>query len=73
MSKPALNVDELSPEERLQLIEELWDSLREKPESVPLTDAQREELNRRLDDLDESGPVIIPWEDVIQHTRTRPG
>ncbi len=27
MSKPALNIDDLSPEERLRLIEELWDSL----------------------------------------------
>ena len=41
MSKPALNLDDLSPEERLQLIEELWDSLSEKPEDVPLTDEQR--------------------------------
>ena len=29
MSKPALNIDSLSSEERLRLIEELWESLRE--------------------------------------------
>lgn len=71
MSKPALNLDGLSPEERLQLIEELWDSLSEKPKDVPLTDAQREELDRRLDDLDRSGPEGIPWEEVLQQIRTR--
>ena len=60
MSKPALNIDDLSPEERLRLIEELWDSLNEKPESVPLTNAQREELDRRLDDLENSGPKVSP-------------
>jgi len=39
MSKPALNIDDLTPEERLRLIEELWDSLNEKPGAVPLTNA----------------------------------
>jgi putative addiction module component (TIGR02574 family) len=71
MSKPALNLDDLSPEERLQLIEELWDSLRAKPEDVPLTNEQRGELDRRLDDLERSGPEGIPWEEVLQQIRTR--
>ena len=71
MSKPALNIDDLTPEERLRLIEELWDSLTEKPETVPLTDAQREELDRRLDDLERSGPEGIPWDEVLQHIRSR--
>jgi putative addiction module component (TIGR02574 family) len=51
MGKPALNIGDLSPEERLRQIEELWDSLEENPGTVPLTNAQREELDRRLDDL----------------------
>ncbi len=72
MSKPAVNIDELSPEERLRLIEELWDSLSETPGAVPLTDAQREELDRRLDDLERSGPEGIPWEEVFQQIRARP-
>ncbi|MGH7253251.1 MAG: addiction module protein, partial [Nitrospiraceae bacterium] len=54
--KPTLNIDDLSIQERLQLLEQLWDSLRETPGAVPLTDAQREELDRRLDDLERSGP-----------------
>ncbi|MGH7872830.1 MAG: addiction module protein [Candidatus Binatia bacterium] len=72
MSKSALNIDELSPEERLRLIEELWDSLNEKPGTVPLTNAQREELDRRLDDLDRSGPEGIPWDQVLRQIRSRP-
>jgi putative addiction module component (TIGR02574 family) len=71
MSKLALNIGELSPEERLRLIEELWDSLNEKPGTVPLTDAQREELDRRLDDLDRSGPEGIPWDQVLEQIRSR--
>jgi len=71
MTKPALNIGDLSPEERLRLIEELWDSLNEKPGNIPLTNAQREELDRRLDDLDRSGPEGIPWEQVAQQIRSR--
>ncbi len=71
MSKPALNIGDLSPEERLRLIEELWDSLSDNPGAVPLTDAQREELDRRLDDLERSGPEGIPWDQVLQQVRSR--
>ncbi|HEY7217659.1 MAG TPA: addiction module protein [Candidatus Binatia bacterium] len=71
MSKPALNINDLSPEERLRLIEELWDSLNETPESVPLTSAHREELDRRLDDLERSGPEGIPWDQVLRQIRFR--
>ena len=71
MSKPTLNIGELSPEERLRLIQELWDSLDEQPETVPLTSAQREELDRRLDDLERSGPEGIPWDQVLQQIRSR--
>ena len=71
MSKPALNIGEMSPEERLRLIEELWDSLNEKPGTVPLTNAQREELDRRLDDLERSGPEGIPWDQVLQQIRSQ--
>jgi putative addiction module component (TIGR02574 family) len=37
----------LSVADRLQLLEAIWDSLIETPESVPVTDGQRKELERR--------------------------
>jgi putative addiction module component (TIGR02574 family) len=69
--KPPLNIDDLSIEERLHLLEQLWDSLRETSGAVPLTNAQREELDRRLDDLERSGPEGIPWEEVLRRIRKR--
>ena len=67
-----VDIANLSAEERLRLLEELWDSLSATPEAVPLTSAQREELDRRLDELDRDGPTGIPWEDVLRriHSRT---
>ena len=61
----------LSPEERLQLLDALWESLSATPEAIRLTNAQREELDRRLDELDREGPSGIPWEDVIRRIRQR--
>jgi putative addiction module component (TIGR02574 family) len=37
----------LNVKERLALIEEIWDSIAAHPEAVPLTAAQRNELDRR--------------------------
>jgi len=63
MSEPAIDIGRLSPEQRLRLLEQIWDSLSD--DDVPLTSAQREELDRRLDDLDRDGPRGIPWEEVL--------
>ena len=52
-----------------ETVEELWDSLCEAPEAVPLTDAQRAELDRRLDDLEQEGPTGIPWDEVVRRIR----
>ena len=61
----------LTPEERLTLLEELRDSLAATSQVVPLTQAQRAELDQRLDDLDREGPVGIPWEELLSRIRAR--
>ena len=71
MSKRSVDISSLTPEERLGLLEELWDSLAAAPEAVPLTDAQRAELDRRLDDLEREGPLGIPWDEVLSRIRSR--
>jgi len=40
---------QLPPNERLKLVEEIWDSLAVTPEDVPVPDWHKEELDRRLD------------------------
>ena len=39
----------LSPDERMQLVEDIWDSIAADQAALPLTDEQRVELDRRLD------------------------
>ena len=52
----------LSPEERLALIGQLWDSLRDA--DVPLPEAQRVELARRLSTLDQDRTKAVTWEQL---------
>lgn len=63
----AIDIASLSPEERLQLLDALWESLSATPEAIPLTSAQQKELDRRLDELDREGPTGIPWEEVLRN------
>lgn len=60
VSRPAVDIQQLTPAERLDLIELLWDSLSE--DDIPVTEAQRNELEHRLDALDREGPIGVPWE-----------
>lgn len=71
MSRPEFDISALTAEERLSLRDELGESLGATPDAVPLTDAQREELDRRLDDLDADGPVGIPWDEVLSRLHNR--
>ena len=67
----AIDIATLSPEERLELLEQLWDSLSSRPDAVPMTKPQREELDRRLDELDREGASGIPWEEVQRRVSSR--
>jgi len=66
-----IDIATLSPEERLKLLEQLWDSLSSSPDAVPMTKPQREELDRRLDEMDREGPGGIPWEEVQRRISSR--
>lgn len=54
----------LGVKERLQLIEEIWDSIASHPEAVPLTAAQRKELDRRKREHRRDPSQAKPWSEV---------
>ena len=68
MGHPAINLDELTPEAQLELLDEIWDRLSRNPSAVPLTEAQRTELDSRLDELEDDlragRDLGEPWEEV---------
>jgi putative addiction module component (TIGR02574 family) len=64
----------LSPEERIRLAEDLWDSIAVAPENLPsLTQTQIEEIDRRLAEHDRDPSTAIPWEEVKARIRSRLG
>jgi putative addiction module component (TIGR02574 family) len=67
----SLGLDRLSPEERLTLVEELWDSIAADGAAITLTAAQRAELDRRLAELDASPDAGTPWLDVKASIKAR--
>lgn len=61
----------LSVPERIQLVEDIWDSVAEVPESVTLTDEQKAELDRRLDAYHQNPDEGSPWGVVRERIRSR--
>ena len=55
----------LSVSERIQLVEDIWDSIAaEAPDTVELSEAQKAELHRRLAAHRADPSSAIPWEQV---------
>jgi putative addiction module component (TIGR02574 family) len=74
----AMNVNDgsifdLTPPEKLQLVEDLWDDLAATPEVVPLHDWQKDELARRKANLLNNPSSGLSWEEVKRRIRSRYG
>lgn len=65
MSQPRPDFLNLSVAERIQLAEDIWDSIpADDPESVTLTLAQLHEIQTRLQAHDQDPATALPWEQV---------
>ena len=62
----------LSPSERLWLMEQIWESLAAEPDALPLSDLQREELDRRIEAYERKPLDVLTWEEVRTQLE-RPG
>lgn len=65
------NFRNLPLDERIRLVEDLWDSIAADQNALPLTPGQRIELDRRIDAYEADGRRGRPAEDVIAEIRTR--
>lgn len=63
-SLQALGIDRFSVEDRLRLVQEIWDSIAAEVEQSSLTEAQRQEVDRRLAAHRANPQAAIPWEQV---------
>ena len=58
-------------DERIRIVEDLWDSIARDQRALPLTQDQVAELDRRLDAFEIDGDLGRPARDVISEIRKR--
>jgi putative addiction module component (TIGR02574 family) len=73
MNPTGPSIFDLSPAEKLQLVEDLWDDLASTPESVPVHDWQKLELTRRKTNFLKNAAPGLSWEETKQKVRGRYG
>ena len=65
----ALGIDRMSREQRIALVQEIWDTIAAESPPPLLTEAQRLELQRRVAEDDANPDDLIPWEQVKAEAR----
>jgi putative addiction module component (TIGR02574 family) len=68
----SLGIDQLSVAQRILLVEEIWDTIAEQETDIPLTDAQRQDLERRIANYEANPKAGSTWEEVKARLRQRP-
>ena len=65
------SIFDLSPSEKLQLVEDLWDDLAAAQDTVPVHDWKKRELARMKANLLKNPASALSWEDVRRQVRAR--
>jgi len=73
MTVSTSTVFDLTPAEKLQLVEDLWDDLSTNPHSVPIHDWQKLELKRRKQALESNLDTTTTWEEAKDWIRAHHG
>jgi putative addiction module component (TIGR02574 family) len=62
-------LETLPAEERLRLVELIWESLAAKPSEVPLSDAHRAVIHERVAEHQRSPDDVVSRQEVLAHAR----
>jgi putative addiction module component (TIGR02574 family) len=64
-----LGIDQMSVAQRILLVEEIWDSIALEEAEIPLTEAQRQDLERRIAAYEANPKAGSSWEEVKARLR----
>lgn len=64
-----VSIFDLSPAEKLQLVQDLWDDLAATPEDVPIHEWQKQEVARRKANLQKNPAAGLEWDQVKRNIR----
>lgn len=70
-SNKTIDYSHLNVEERIRLAQEIWDSIGDEGAVIEPTEAQKAELDRRLQRHRENPEEGSPWEEVEERLRNR--
>ena len=73
MNPSAESIFDLSPSEKLQLVQDLWDDLAATPDAVPVHEWQKQELARRNANIQKNPASALAREEVKRRVRVRDG
>jgi putative addiction module component (TIGR02574 family) len=68
----SLGIEQLSIAERLLLVEEIWDSIASEEGDIPVTEAQKQDLERRLALYQQNPNTGSTWEEVKARLQGQP-
>lgn len=61
----------LSIPERIQLVEDIWDTIATEAEAIELTEAEKRIIDERLEAYHRNPDLSSPWEDVYKKILSR--
>ena len=67
------SIFDLSPPEKLQLVQDLWDDLAATPSEIPIHEWQKKELAQRKANLINNPDSGLSWNEVKQKIRSQYG
>lgn len=66
---PKVDIEQLTVPQRLELITQIWDSIPDTAEALPMPQWHRQELDRRLAAADAAPEAGVPWEQARERLR----
>ncbi|CAN1208960.1 addiction module protein [Tumidithrix helvetica PCC 7403] len=73
LSTTLLQVKALTIDDRIWLVQAIWDSISAEPGQLELTEAQSQELSRRLTDHKINPQAVVSWHNVKAQALARAG
>jgi putative addiction module component (TIGR02574 family) len=62
MNTEIAGILQLSVAEKVQIVEDIWDSIGNTPEELPVSEAEKVELDKRLENYRQNPTEGIEWE-----------
>jgi putative addiction module component (TIGR02574 family) len=71
MATPAIDIEGLTRDEQLELLDKLWESLGRDPAALPLSEEQKRDLDMRLDEFERDGQQGLTWDEAVEQIRSK--